>query len=456
MRRHPHKLYGVLLLVVASALVALSIMQFNQVFTPADHVTVHIGRAGLQLLPGSDVKERGIIVGSVESISSTGDGADIKLRLKPSEADQIPDNVTVRLLPKTLFGEKYVDLVPPSQPSAGRLADGAVISEDQTAQTLEIDEALNDLLPTLRAVPPADLNRTLTALATALSGRGDELGATIEDRDAWLRQFNPHLPRLQHDMAALATVSHTYADAAPALLRMLANLTVTSNTVVLQQRQISAFLDDVTGAADATHDLLARNADNLIAVNKVNRPVVSLLARYSPEFPCFFRGYAALIPRIHDAVAKHPSGISHSAHVVVEIVPSFPTYQMPIDLPEFNDKRGPSCYGLPHPPTSLPVLRYKDGTEDDPRFDAQGGQPGKSAGPHRSPGPGAAGAGSARSSGPLGRLFSPSMGLAGTGEERSVFDHLLGPMLGVNAGAVPDIADLLWGPLARGQAVNLR
>jgi phospholipid/cholesterol/gamma-HCH transport system substrate-binding protein len=433
-RRHPYKLYGVLLLVVAAALVALSILQFNQVFTPADRVTVHIGRAGLQLLPGSDVKERGIIVGSVESISSTGDGADIKLRLKPSEADQIPDNVSVRLLPKTLFGEKYVDLVPPARPSGSHLANGAVISEDQTAQTLEIDEALNDLLPTLRAVPPADLNRTLTALATALSGRGDELGATIADADAWLRAFNPHLPQLQHDLAALATVSHTYADAAPALLRMLGNLTVTSTTVVQQQQQISAFLDDVTGAADATHDLLARNADNLIAVNKVNRPVVALLARYSPEFPCFFKGYAGLIPRIHDAVAKHPVGISHSAHVVVEIVPSFPTYQMPIDLPEFKDKRGPSCYGLPHPPMSLPVLRYKDGTEDDPRFDAQGGQHGRQS----------AGA------------FGPSMGIAGTREERSVFDRLLGPMLGVNAGGVPDIADLLWGPLARGQAVNIR
>src|SRR3954452_9616994 len=399
MRRHPHKLYGVLLLVVASALVALSIMQFNQVFTPADHVTVHISRAGLQLLPGSDVKERGIIVGSVDTISSTGDGADITLRLKPSAAAQIPDNVQVRLLPKTLFGEKYVDLVPPAQPSGSYLADGAVISEDQTAQTLEIDEALNDQLATLRAVPPADLNRTLTALATALSGRGNELGSTIEDGDGWLREFNPHLPRLQHDLAALATVSRTYADAAPALLRMLGNLTVTSTTVVQQQRQISAFLDDVTGSADATHDLLARNTENLIAVNKVNRPVVSLLARYSPEFPCFFRGYAGLIPRIHDAVAKHQAAISHSAHVVVEIVPSFPTYQMPIDLPEFNDKRGPSCYGLPHPPTSLPVLRYKDGTEDDPRFDAQGGQPGKSKGPGAAGG-GAAGAGAPRSSGP--------------------------------------------------------
>jgi len=216
---------------------------------------------------------------------------------------------------------------------------------------------------------------------------------------------------------------------------MLGNLTVTSQTVVEQQRQISAFLDDVTGAANATHDLLVRNGANIIAVNKVNRPVLSLLARYSPEFPCFFRGYAGLIPRIHDAVAKSPVGISHSAHVQVEIVPSFPTYSRPIDLPQFTDKRGPNCYGLPHPPMSLPVIRYKDGTEDDPRFDGQGGSTRKAGGTN---------------------TFSPSMGSAGTAEERSVFDNLLGPMLGVDSGAVPDIADLLWGPMARGAAVNLQ
>src|SRR5690348_7193 len=100
MRPHPYKSYGVLMLLVAFALVALSIMAFNQDFTPADYVTVHIDRAGLQLLPGSDVKERGLIVGSVDSISSTGKGADLKLRMNPSDARKIPANVTVRLLPK--------------------------------------------------------------------------------------------------------------------------------------------------------------------------------------------------------------------------------------------------------------------------------------------------------------------------------------------------------------------
>jgi phospholipid/cholesterol/gamma-HCH transport system substrate-binding protein len=97
---------------------------------------------------------------------------------------------------------------------------------------------------------------------------------------------------------------------------------------------------------------------------------------------------------------------------------------------------------------SLPVIRYKDGTQDDPRFDSQGkfgGQPSPQSSPLSSP--------STPSN--LGRAFSPSMGFAGTAEERETFDQLLGPMLGMSSMSVPDIADLLWGPLARGQSVRL-
>jgi phospholipid/cholesterol/gamma-HCH transport system substrate-binding protein len=370
MRRHPYKLYGAGLLAVVCGLVTLSVLFFNQAFTSFDHVTVHVQRAGLQLLPGSDVKVRGIIVGDVQRITSNGNGADLELRLDPGKASQLPRNVTVRMLPKTVFGEKYVDLVLPQQPE-GHLADGTMIGVDQTKPTLEIDQALNDLLPVLRTVSPVELNHTLTALGSALNGRGAQLGQTIDQFNRYLREFNPQLPRLHHDLGALSGVANTYATAADPLIRTLGNVTVTSDTIVAQHEQLLRFLIDVAGAADDTRDLLATNAHNLIAANRYARPVVNLLARYSPEFPCFFRGYAKLVPRIHNAVPKRP-GLNHAAHVVVEFVPSYPTYSNPIDLPQFKDKRGPNCYGLPNPPMSLPVVHYKDGTQDDPRFASQG------------------------------------------------------------------------------------
>jgi phospholipid/cholesterol/gamma-HCH transport system substrate-binding protein len=451
MRHHPYKLYGAALLAVVAGLVTLTILIFNRTFSPATFVTVHVSRAALQLLPGSDVKVRGIVVGSVDDITSNGDGADLKLRLDPAKARTLPTNVTVRMLPKTLFGEKYVDLVLPAQPASRHLTGGAVIAQDQTKATLEIDQALNDLLPLLRTVPPVALNHTLTSLATALNGRGEQLGETIEELDHYLRRFNPQLPQLKHDMDSLAAVTATYSEAADPLLRMLRNLTVTSRTIVDQRQQLSAFLHDVTGAADQTRDLFARNAHDLVAINSVNRRVISLLARYSPEYQCFVEGYKKLIPRIHDAVGK-TKGLHHSAHVVVEAVPAFPTYQYPIDLPQFKDKRGPHCYGLPDPPRRLPVIRYNDGTRDDPRFDGQGERP------VHVPTSGALPVNPSAYQSPFDStaFAGPSMGLSGTREDRTALDTILGPMMGIPALSVPDVADLLWGPMARGATVAMR
>lgn len=430
MRRHPYKLYGAALLALIAALVTFSILLFQQTFTPFDHITVHVQRAALQLLPGSDVKVRGLIVGSVQRITSDGDGAELDLRMDPRRARELPGNVTVRMLPKTLFGEKYVDLVLPTQP-LGHLHDGSVIDEDQTRTTLEIDQALNDLLPMLRTVPPVQLNAMLTGVATALDGRGEQLGRTIETLGTYLRQFNPQLPQLHHDVSAFATFARTYATAAPDLLRTLANLTVTSDTVVTDQQQLAALLVAVTGSARTTGDLLGSNEHNLIAVNRVNRPVLALLRRYSPEFGCFFKGYARLVPRIHDAVPKTP-GLNHAAHVVVEFVPSFPTYSNPVDLPQFKDKRGPHCYGLPNPPLSLPVIHYKDGTQDDPRFASQGtigGRPPK----HR-----------ARPGGTNGAPTAPTPGLG----------QLLSPVRTPIPQPLADLADVVWGPFL-GSAVAM-
>jgi phospholipid/cholesterol/gamma-HCH transport system substrate-binding protein len=433
--RRPYKLYGALFLAVIVGLVVLAFAAFDRVFTPAAYVTVHIERAGLQLLPGSDVKLRGINVGTVDSISSDGNGATVRLRMTPSDLPEIPSNVSVRLVPKTLFGEKYVDLQLPATAASTHLVNGASIAEDRSKPALEIDQALNNLLPVLRTVQPQDLDQTLTAIATALQGRGPALGHTIVTLDRYLRGLNPHLPRLRHDLSALSTTSRTYDEAAGPLLQTLGNLSVTSTTVTAEQTQLGNFLRDVTATADTTRQFLASNAHNLVAVNTVNASVISLLKRYSPEFPCFIKGDAGLVPRIHDAVPP-TRGLRHAAHVDIEFVPAFPSYKYPIDAPQFGDTRGPECFGLPHPKKSLPVVHFKDGTQDDPRFANQG-----------KPGPVG---GSASDS-----AFGTSMGNAGTRQETRAFDNLLAPVLQTPATKVPDIADLLWGPMARGTAVKL-
>ncbi len=102
----------------------------------------------------ADVKVRGVIVGQVNKAESEGEGATLTLGIKPDEIDSIPKNVTAALVPKTLFGEKYVELNIPKDASSSSLEAGDKI--EQTELPIEVERVLNDLYPLLRTVQPAE------------------------------------------------------------------------------------------------------------------------------------------------------------------------------------------------------------------------------------------------------------------------------------------------------------
>src|SRR6185312_4342352 len=112
-------------------------------------------------------------------------------------------------LPKTIFGEQYVNLELPKA-HGPPIKGGDQISQDRSQGALETAKVLGDLLPLLQAVQPAQLNATLTAMATALQGRGAELGRTLVHLDSYLKQFNPHTQQLIDDLARLSKFSDLF------------------------------------------------------------------------------------------------------------------------------------------------------------------------------------------------------------------------------------------------------
>ena len=107
-----------------------------------------------------------------------------------------------------------------------------MIPSDRVETNVELNRILAELFPLLRTVRPADLNATLNALSTALGGRGEELGETLDKLDTYLDAIDDHLPTLREDLVLLAEVADTYDVAAPDLLGVLDNVTVTSRTIV--------------------------------------------------------------------------------------------------------------------------------------------------------------------------------------------------------------------------------
>jgi phospholipid/cholesterol/gamma-HCH transport system substrate-binding protein len=413
--------YGVVFLVVLALLVALTVAIYNKAFVEVVHVTLQTDRVGNQLAPPADVKLRGMIVGEVRHVRSDGEQASIDIALNPQTAGLIPKDVSARLLPKTLFGEKYVDLRLPDRPSRERITEGDVIPQDRSSTAIELETVLDNLLPLLRTIQPAKLNATLNALATALEGRGERLGENLERVDGYFTDLNPELETVKRDITALADVSAVYADAAPDLVDMLRNFSVSTRTIAEKSRVYAGFLAGTAGFAATTRYFLSANEQRIIQLAAVGRPTLAVLAKYSPEYPCLLEGLAQSNDFIGRAFANE------ELHITLEVVRSRPQYT-PGEEPRWGETRGPRCYGVPDPPVPFPGNSFDDGTRK-------------------------AGSASALPAG-LAGLVIPESGESGTAEEQHVVDALVAPQLGRPAAEVPDLATLLFGPMARGTAVS--
>jgi phospholipid/cholesterol/gamma-HCH transport system substrate-binding protein len=351
---------GIGFLTAMAVLIAFSIAIYQKVFTPVTTVTVHAERAGLQLPKFGDVRIHGVLVGQVRSVEQDGSQAVIELGLKPSAAREIPDNVSVEIRPTTLFGQKYVSLVDPTDPSTTPLRNGSVIPASRVTTDVELQQVLATLFPLLRSIRPGDLNSTLYALANALQGRGEKLGRTVEDLDSYLAAMNVQLPTLRHDLSLLADVSTTYGMAAPDLVDLLRNATTTARTVAQKQAQLSGFLTSMTRLSDVSTRVLTTNETGIIREGQLAEPLTALLDTYSPEFTCLLQGLDRYTGRLAQIFAGGR----------VRQTMSFDAVQRraytQADRPEYGEVgHGPWCLGLPDPPVPATFAPLRNGTHLD-------------------------------------------------------------------------------------------
>jgi phospholipid/cholesterol/gamma-HCH transport system substrate-binding protein len=207
----------------------------------------------------------------------------------------------------------------------------------------------------------------------------------------------------------------------------LRNSVSTGRTLVEKEAKIRALFTDVARFSGTSQEFLAANGENIIRLGEVSVPQLRLFEKYAPEYPCLLQGQADWIPQMNSGWR------GHTLHINLETIPRQPTGYSPADDPEYDARNGPHCETLPTPPYS----QRNPAPQPAPHVVDDGVESGHNK--HRAA--------------PAVDLTS---GLAGTALERSVVDAVAAPVLDVPADEVPDVATLLFGPLARGAEVNLR
>ena len=409
---------GVVLIALVTGLIGLSIARYLKVFEPAVMITLRANEAGLMLPQYGDVRLHGVLVGQIREISHTGRKA--------------LTNVGVQILPTTLFGQKYVSFVEPKNPSGDAIAEGDVIPSSRISTSTELNRVLTNLFDLLRAVKPADLSYTLNALATALEGRGAQIGRSMDQLGSYVSVINEHMPAIRRDIALFADVADNYAGAMPDFMRLLRNATVTGNTVLDQRDQLSAFFRDVTSMSATTSEFLHNNETRLIRIGQVSRPTLALLDTYSPEYPCLIKGIAR-----YDHLL---SGTFSNAriHQFIEFGADQDRGYTRRDIPVNGEVgHGPWCSGLPNPAIPAPPITFDEGTNIDEE-DSRGSNPlPPDLQQYFSP-----------------SSFDPTSGYAGTEAEQTVVNALLTTRTGQPADQIADVSSLLYAPLVRGTVVH--
>ncbi|MCZ8378718.1 MCE family protein [Mycobacterium sp. CPCC 205372] len=340
-------LAGLGTIVVFGLIIAMAIGLFRGSFTSTVPVTVIADRAGLVMNPEARVKMRGVQVGQVSSIEERADGkAVLHLAMNPDQLKLIPSNVLVDIASTTVFGAKFVEMVPPPDPEPTRLAAGQIIENRHV--TVEVNTVFQQLVNVLDKIDPAKLNETLGAISSAFNGRGEQFGKTLVDFNALLAELEPSLPNLSRDMEALVPTLTAYADATPDFLSTIQSTTSVSNSIVDQQQNLDAFLVSSIGLADIGNEVVGGNQQALTDLLRELVPTSELLNKYRESIWC---GVGGLIP-----FAKSPpqySGILVNAGLTLGVE----RYRYPGDLPKVAASSGGADFceelGLPEQPAEF-------------------------------------------------------------------------------------------------------
>jgi phospholipid/cholesterol/gamma-HCH transport system substrate-binding protein len=251
---------GIVSVVVLAAIVYTAFTFTHRSFPGGYELTARFTAAGQGLQQGSDVEEHGLRVGVVKRITLSEGRALVTMRLQHGFV--VPTDSRAVIRPKTLFGEKYVDIEPGTGPA---LRPGAAIAS--TASATEVEALLGRAAPLLQAVSPNDLSTVLDTLATAARGNGPAIRRQLQDWTTVANVFAKHAGDTGQFLDDLDRLSQALAKGAPDFVAAERNLNVALPPLNAQGDNVGTLL---SGAA-----ALSRSMANVFSANE---PALKALA----------------------------------------------------------------------------------------------------------------------------------------------------------------------------------
>ena len=223
----------------------------------------------------------------------------------------------------TVFGNKYVSLTSPENPSAQPVTSNTLI--DATSVTTEFNTVFQTLVELAQKRRPGQGEPHTQRGRAGAERVGGKFGQSIVNGNKILADLNARMPTIRHDIQQVAALADVYTTAAPDLLAALKNAVTTARTLNRHQAELDAALLAAGGFAVTGEDIFTRSKPYLIRLLADLSPTAQLLDIYSPEVFCMLRNFAELAPK----VAVLESGNHYSAQLGVALAGTENPYVYP-------------------------------------------------------------------------------------------------------------------------------
>lgn len=279
---------------------------------------------GEGLHTGGDVKLRGVLMGSIGKITLVNGDCHVQLNLTPDLVHQIPANVKAEVNAKTLFGEKWVELLYPKNPSSQHIVAGTDIGLDQTLNPIEVEQILNEALPVLKAINPDNLAGALNALAEGFAGHENAAIEGLVNGNRALAPLNQNSALVKKGIDQLAGTSQVLDNVRTDLLTALRNLdalnrfTVANSGLIAENlRKTPLLLNQLTSLFQTHFNDLTRSVASGATIIRLLAARTSDLDRLLGALPTFDNFWNANL----NAICRYRQPTSEPGKSLGDVVP---------------------------------------------------------------------------------------------------------------------------------------
>lgn len=327
---------GVMLLVLAVVVGLLLADSFGK-FDETVPASVTLDDAGGALEIGAEIKLDGVVVGKVDAIEPAPKGVEVGLQFVPEQAEKVPGNVTVRVLPVSIFGAAYVELLRPEKPK-GAVTSNAALKQDASAETIELGDLLDETQDLVDALGPAELATMLETFASTLDGKGEKIGKMIETANRAVSRIQPFMPLIRQDIRLATIVMSTFSRITPNLFTALDGVMAAGQTMVDMEKEFRAVLEGFSDASASVDKVATKNQDALTTGLPHLRRVVHALYLGRGDIPRTFASVIALATNGGEAFSYGPFMRINAA---LRLTPE--SGYGPGDCPTYNGLPGQGC-----------------------------------------------------------------------------------------------------------------